>query len=332
MNQELQSLLSQIQKNYTQHYDSSKHINHKFSTGDIYYQKNTSFQTLLTGSKVLHTGTIINIPGIPEPLILESEPSSKAIDLLSGKIKSGVHLIPLSQKLLEYKTTNTSIHIRTINQNEEVDTKNILSFLSKVHSKSYASPAENFIAGSPLKTIEHFVKDDPNTKFCTELTVNSLIAFNLASTTESPRLITPFELIEKQIVHLKRPNTYNPDVVLKERDPKFTDILYTLGNKLLKVITSPILVIDKLIQFGKNLFTSNDTNVNKKPNLESNIKSFSNDNKNIIAKTPSKITIPNNKTPKQLFIKLAQEKGIDQKNTNDSSSNNNINTFSRSLT
>ena len=39
MNQELQSLLSQIQKNYTQHYDSSKHINHKFSTGDIYYQK-----------------------------------------------------------------------------------------------------------------------------------------------------------------------------------------------------------------------------------------------------------------------------------------------------
>ncbi|ASK33135.1 C40 family peptidase [Alloalcanivorax mobilis] len=57
---------------------------------------------LFTGSRWSHIGMVVRLPGVVEPLVLESTGLSESADLHLGRPVAGVALVPLSRKLQDY--------------------------------------------------------------------------------------------------------------------------------------------------------------------------------------------------------------------------------------
>lgn len=117
-----------------------------------------------TGSHWTHVGVIVELDGVEEPLVLESNRGPESADLFEGQPLTGITLVPLSRKLADY---HGDVMVRRRDGAPLCPRRRRLA--RRLVQRLYRRPYRHYLWRQLLDLLPHTRRRDYSALFCSEL-------------------------------------------------------------------------------------------------------------------------------------------------------------------
>lgn len=193
-------------------------IRSNINTGDlVLFSGKGHFSNIIklgTLSKWSHCGLILKVPEYDFIAIWESTTLSNIKDLESGKLRKGVQLVPLSDRINKY---NGDIAIRHLQGADlpENSVKKLMDLRKELRGKYYEkSKVELFKAAydGPLGKNQ----EDLSSIFCSELVAEAYQRLGLFSETKPSNEYTPADFADNKMRDLKNEFYLSDEILVKD--------------------------------------------------------------------------------------------------------------------
>ena len=197
-------------------------IRPRLKTGDIVLMGGTSLFSRairkLTGSKWSHVGMVIKIKEPDMLLLWESTTSGLGKDVQTGKVKRGVQLLPLSQRVSDHKG---NLCFRPLNRSlESGELKKLGDFRHSVKDKGYDFDAIELLRAAVDAGQYWQNREDLSAYFCSELIAETYQAIGFLDEIKNSNEYTPndFSSNAHQALVLKEGVKFRKEIIIKREE------------------------------------------------------------------------------------------------------------------
>ncbi len=166
-----------------------------------------------TLSRWSHVGMVLKLEEYDFVTIWESTTLSNLKDLISGKCRKGVQLVPLSSRVNKYEGEIAVRQLSGVSFTAN-DVKNLMEFRKQMTGKPYEEDMIELIKAAYDGPFGHN-EEDLSSLFCSELVAEAYQRLGLLSEKKPSNEYTPADFSSKKEIKLKK-GELGPEIILKK--------------------------------------------------------------------------------------------------------------------
>lgn len=185
-------------------YISFADLQDNLSTGDLVLFAGTRLQSKviqsITQSQWSHIGMVLQLPDIPYPLLAESTANTNVADLYCQKIRPGVQVVPLRDRLERYPGRAAIRHLQGNRLSQQAHSK-LIHRTAQLHGIEYEQDQQQLLLSAydgPFGENEA----DLSSVFCSELIAELYQHIGLLCSETPSNEYTPADFSEARLKHL----------------------------------------------------------------------------------------------------------------------------------